>query len=115
MSWPFRVTPPLIDVVDALTRAGGKVHGWGLAEISGQTPPNVYRCLERLRLAGWVTYEWEIENPQPGRPRRRLYWLTAEGWRHAPALLTERHRKIVIRNVPRWAIPLVAAPGEQPQ
>jgi DNA-binding PadR family transcriptional regulator len=102
-TWPFRVTPPLVDVVDALTRAGGKIHGWGLAEMCDQTPPNAYRALERLLNAGWVAYEWEAENPEPGRPRRRLYWLTGEGWRYAPALLVERRGERVRRQVPAWA------------
>lgn len=110
-SWPFRVTPPLLAVVDALTRAGGKLHGWALADLCGQTPPNVYRVLERLRDAGWVAYEWEAENPEPGRPRRRLYWLTGEGWRRGPALLAER-RGEASQRVPRWAAGLIDCPGD---
>jgi DNA-binding PadR family transcriptional regulator len=98
VSWPFRITPPLLAVVDTLVRTSGKIHGWGIAERCGETTPNVYRALERLRLAGWVTYEWEAENPNPTLPRRRLYQLTAEGWRHAPALLNERATN------PRWTI-----------
>jgi DNA-binding MarR family transcriptional regulator len=106
-AWPFRVTPPLVDVVDALTRAEGKLHGWALADLCGQTPPNVYRALERLRAAGWVEFEWESENPELGRPRRRLYWLTAEGWRQGPALLAER-RGEARRSVPLWAARLIS-------
>ncbi len=112
-NWPFRVTPPLVDVIDALTRAHGKLHGWALADVCGQTTPNVYRALERLRDAGWVAYEWEAENPEPGRPRRRLYWLTAEGWRRGPALLTER-RGDAPRRVPKWATGLIDCPNEAP-
>jgi PadR family transcriptional regulator PadR len=112
VTWPFRITAPLVDVVDALTRAGGKIHGWSLAEMSGQTTPNVYRALERLRLAGWVAHEWEAENPQPGRPRRRLYWLTGEGWRRAPELLAERRGGTLPRPIPRWARPLIGMPGD---
>ena len=101
MSWPFRVTPPLLKTVDALTRAGGKIHGWDLAELAGETPPNVYRALERLRGAQWVEYEWEAENPERGRPRRRLYWLNAEGWNRGLALLDEREPG-VRRVIPAW-------------
>lgn len=90
MTWPFRVTPPLLDVVAALSRAEDRVHGWDLAEQAGQTSPNVYRVLERLRVAGWVDYEWERENPRHGKPRRRFYWLTDVGAAKAPALLAER-------------------------
>lgn len=109
--WPFRVTPPLVDVVDALTRAEGKLHGWALAERCGQTTPNVYRALERLRTAGWVAYEWEAENPEPGRPRRRLYWLTGEGWLRGPALVAER-RGGSPRRVPSWASGLLSHQGD---
>lgn len=104
--WPFRVTPPLVGVVDALTRAEGKLHGWALAERCGQTTPNVYRALERLRNAGWVACEWEAENPEPGRPRRRLYWLTGEGWRRGPALVVERGDGAP-RQMPSWASKLL--------
>jgi DNA-binding PadR family transcriptional regulator len=96
MGWPFRVTPPLLDVVAALSRAQERVHGWDLAERTGQSSPNVYRVLERLRVAGWVDYEWELENPQHGKPRRRFYWLTDLGARQAPALLAERAAKPVV-------------------
>jgi hypothetical protein len=44
--------PPLLAVVDVLTRTPGKIHGWAIAESCGETTPNVYRALERLRLAG---------------------------------------------------------------
>lgn len=111
MSWPFRVTPPLLSTVDALTRAGGKLHGWALAEMSGETPPNVYRALERLRTAGWVEHQWESEAPE-GRPRRRLYWLNAQGWNRGPALLAERGRERSVRTMPAWARRLAGSPSE---
>lgn len=112
MSWPFRVTPPLLGTLDALTRADGKVHGWALAEMSGETPANVYRALERLRGAGWVSHQWEAENPEPGRPRRRLYWLNAEGWNRGLDLLAERGRDRARRTVPTWGKRLAGVPGE---
>lgn len=112
MSWPFRVTPPLLSTVDALTRAGGKMHGWGLAELSGETPPNVYRALERLRNAGWVAFEWEAENVSATGPRKRLYWLTAEGWNRGPRLLAERRGQGLPGRIPRWATRLLEIPGE---
>jgi PadR family transcriptional regulator PadR len=90
MKWPFRITAPLLDVVEALRHAGGPLHGWGIAEETGQSGPNVYRALRRLQDAGWVDYVWEAENPAPGKPRRRLYWLTSEGRRQAGALLADR-------------------------
>lgn len=92
-NWPFRVTPQLVDVVAALTEADGKLHGWALADVTGQSAPTVYRSLERLRSVGWVDYVWEDVNPEPGRPRRRLYWLTAAGVELGRGLVGERRQK----------------------
>lgn len=95
----------MVDVVEALVQAEGKVHGWGLAEQVGQSAPNVYRALERLRLAGWVDYEWEQQNPERGKPARRFYWLTEEGRNQAPTLLAERRTgRAGMRQVPGFAL-----------
>jgi len=92
MTWPFRVTSPLLDVVETLTQVQDRAHGWDLATRCGQSAPNVYRALERLRQADWVAYEWEESNPEPGKPRRRFYWLTEVGRAEAPRLLAERRK-----------------------
>jgi PadR family transcriptional regulator, regulatory protein PadR len=89
MGWPFRVTGPLVEVVRALLDAEGPVHGWHLAEVTDQSGPNVYRALRRLHDAAWVEYQW-VDSPEPGRPRRRLYWLTPAGQLAALKLLHER-------------------------
>lgn len=40
----------------------------------------LYPILLRLETAGWFSSRWEAVNPaQVGRPRRRLYRLTASG------------------------------------
>lgn len=50
----------------------------------------LYPLLLRLEQIGWVTSEWENGDPaQLGRPRRRFYRLTPEGYRQAHAVLTE--------------------------
>ena len=44
----------------------------------------LYPILGRLESAGWLTATWEEINPsEAGRPRRRLYNLTALGQRKA--------------------------------
>jgi PadR family transcriptional regulator PadR len=58
--------------------------------LCGQSPPTVYRVLQRLCEAGWVECEWEAENPEPGKPRRRFYWLTEDGQAGARAVLEAR-------------------------
>lgn len=88
-NWPFRITEPVLDVVEALVTASEPVHGWAVADSTGQSGPNVYRALRRLQDAGWVGYRWD-NNPELSPPPRRLYWLTAEGERRATALLAER-------------------------
>lgn len=89
MRWPFRITAPLLDVVQALRDADGPTHGWYLAEVTGQSGPNVYRALRRLQDAAWVDYAW-VDSPESGRPRRRLYWLTPAGNRASVDLLAQR-------------------------
>jgi len=89
MSWPFRVTRPLVEVLQGLLGADGPVHGWHIAEVTNQSGPNVYRALRRLQDASWVDCRW-VDSPEAGRPRRRLYWLTPAGQRGATQLLTER-------------------------
>lgn len=90
MTWPFRVTPPLLDVVEVLVATEGKIHGQALADELGEGGPNVYRALERLRSAGWIDDEWEPRNPEHRAPPRRLCWLTPEGRIQAAALLEDK-------------------------
>jgi DNA-binding PadR family transcriptional regulator len=45
---------------------------------------SLYPILSRLEKAGWVSSEWEQLDPrEEGRPRKRLYHLTALGERCA--------------------------------
>jgi PadR family transcriptional regulator PadR len=50
----------------------------------------LYPILFRLENAGWVSSEWEPEEPQElGRPRRRLYRITGVGARKARAAIRD--------------------------
>jgi PadR family transcriptional regulator, regulatory protein PadR len=110
MKWPFRVTDPLLDVVEVLLDAGDDLHGWAIMKRTRRTGPTVYQVLERLRKARWVECWWEdrqdpAEAPaQVGHdhrgisrseslPRRRYYRLSGEGAAKAPVLLAERGRR----------------------
>jgi DNA-binding PadR family transcriptional regulator len=44
-----------------------------------QSGPTVYRVLDRLEDAGWITGSWEVLPAGQNRPRRRYYRLTAAG------------------------------------
>ena len=50
----------------------------------------MYGCLDRLEDIGWISGQWEDENPEPGKPRRRLYSITPTGVIGAREILRER-------------------------
>ncbi len=53
-------------------------HGYALARQTGLKSGTLYPILIRLADRGLVEARWQDE-PQPGRPRRHLYRLTADG------------------------------------
>src|SRR5690348_10114768 len=114
MAWPFRVTDPLLDVLEILLDADADLHGWAIMKQSQRTGPTIYQVLERLRKASWVDCWWEDQedhhSSEPQRaagaghgndkgldresvPRRRYYRLSDEGAARAPVLLAERGRR----------------------
>lgn len=79
-------SPPLsrvvVDVVGVLLDAwqqDAEVDGWSIMKAVKRSGPTVYGALDRLEDAGWITGSWERRPTGDGRPRRRLYRLTAEG------------------------------------
>jgi DNA-binding PadR family transcriptional regulator len=61
-------------------------HGYALAKQTGLKSGTLYPILIRLADRGLVEACWQDE-PQPGRPRRHLYRLTADGLASATAAL----------------------------
>lgn len=91
-----RITPQLLKVLEALLDAPDQeTHGWPLMEATGLGGPSIYRNLERCLEAGMVTSRWE-DNPEAGKPRRRLYKLTPTGAVRARALLAQRDTRHVL-------------------
>jgi DNA-binding PadR family transcriptional regulator len=89
---PARITQPMLDVVQALYGASDcELHGWAIVKTTKRAGPTVYKILERLTDAGWLTARWEQHSPDLNKPRRRLYRLTPSGAQRAHALLS-RHR-----------------------
>ena len=85
-------------------------HGYALARQTGLKSGTLYPILIRLADRGLVEAHWQDE-PQPGRPRRHLYRLTADGLAAATAALDntpEPARRAVVQ--PRSGRG-VAAPG----
>lgn len=73
-------------------------HGYALAKQTGLKSGTLYPILIRLADRGLVEACWEDE-PRPGRPRRHLYRLTAEGLATANAALASV--AVVRRQGPR--------------
>ena len=63
-------------------------HGYALARQTGLKSGTLYPILIRLADRGLVEACWQDE-PVPGRPRRHLYRLTADGVASATAALAE--------------------------
>lgn len=76
----------ILQIALADLQAGGSTfHGFGLAhkmqtERAGALIGHgtLYKALGRLEEMGMLASRWE-DSPPPGRPRRRLYELTAAG------------------------------------
>ena len=63
-------------------------HGYALARQTGLKSGTLYPILIRLADRGLVEACWQDE-PQPGRPRRHLYRLTAAGLASASGALAD--------------------------
>ena len=66
-------------------------HGYALAKQTNLKSGTLYPILIRLADRALVEACWQDE-PQPGRPRRHLYRLTAAGLASATAALTDAAR-----------------------
>jgi PadR family transcriptional regulator, regulatory protein PadR len=112
MARPIRVTNPLLDVLEVLLQAFANhedLHGWAIMKATRRSGPTVYGVLDRLEDSGWINGHWEDENPEPGKPRRRIYSITPTGLTGAQEILSERrpqglrHRQPVLGPaLPRW-------------
>ena len=78
---PPRMTTQTLAVLSAmLGDEDADWYGLDLSKRSGLKPGTIYPILDRLLKAGWLQREWEAIDPvTEGRPRRRLYRLTALG------------------------------------
>ena len=71
-------------------------HGYALARETGLKSGTLYPILIRLADRGLVEACWQDE-PVPGRPRRHLYRLTADGLASATTALAEAELAAVER------------------
>lgn len=78
-----RFTIQTARVLDALMQHPGSC-GSELSKMTKLSSGSLYPILIRLEQAGWLSSEWEQQDPsQLGRPRRRNYSVTAAGEREA--------------------------------
>jgi PadR family transcriptional regulator, regulatory protein PadR len=57
-------------------------HGYELSKATGLLSGTLYPILMRLSDRGFLEHKWQ-ETPEPGRPPRHVYRLTARGVAHA--------------------------------
>jgi PadR family transcriptional regulator, regulatory protein PadR len=77
-------------------------HGYALASQTGVKSGTLYPILIRLADQALVEACWQDE-PQPGRPRRHLYRLTADGLAAARAGVAEPAARPALRaQAARW-------------
>ena len=91
---PFRLTLATVAVLEALLEdPTTATYGLALGDKAGLPSGTIHPILARLEGAGWVTSHWEDIDPrEAGRPRRRLYQLTATGASAARDVLRGRAR-----------------------
>jgi PadR family transcriptional regulator, regulatory protein PadR len=83
-------SPQTLSVLAALCQQPSEWrHGYALASQTGLKSGTLYPILIRLADRGLVEACWQ-EEPQPGRPRRHLYRLTADGLASATGALAAR-------------------------
>ncbi|NUK09405.1 PadR family transcriptional regulator [Streptomyces lunaelactis] len=78
----------MLAVLEALLHMD-RPYGLELIQRTGLPSGTVYPLLARLEDAGLVSSAWEAEEPIQGRPRRRLYTISAEGIEFARDALAE--------------------------
>lgn len=77
----IRITGPALKVLTLFLECHPeKLSGADIINQKKLLSGTLYPLLDRLSVAGWISGEWEkIEPSEVGRPRRRMYKLTADG------------------------------------
>lgn len=96
MPAPPPPTRPLLDVLEVLLDAFGDdvlLDGWTIAHRSKRSGPTVYKVIDRLEDAEWVSAKWEeAGGGAAGHDRRRLYRLKPNATAAAGDMLREHPR-----------------------
>jgi PadR family transcriptional regulator, regulatory protein PadR len=79
-----RITSQTLKVLGALISSKDEISGADIARHTKLSSGTLYPILMRLEHHKWITSEWEEGDPRKlGRPRKRLYQITALGARSA--------------------------------
>lgn len=87
-----RMTAATLSVLEVLLGSDDELYGLKIARAVGRPTGSIYPILARLEQIGWVKSEWEAGDPASRGPRRRFYWLSAEGLAGARAALDGRRQ-----------------------
>lgn len=92
----MRITTSLLTVLCGLLEAcPGEVAGSDLINRYRVFSGTLYPVLDRLEKLGWIKGRWEDIDPhEEGRPRRKLYRLTAEGQLNAASLVVQNEHRL---------------------
>jgi PadR family transcriptional regulator, regulatory protein PadR len=73
-----------------MERPQERLAGSDILKRIGMLSGTLYPILMRLERAGWLESEWEqLDASEAGRPRKRLYRLSANGYNKTKAALAE--------------------------
>jgi PadR family transcriptional regulator PadR len=88
---PIRLSHQTLKVLKLfLSNPHRQLAGADLAREADGGSGTLYPILARLEQVGWLTSEWEnIDPAEAGRPRKRLYLLTGDGYRKSQSALDD--------------------------
>jgi PadR family transcriptional regulator PadR len=91
-----RISLQTLRVLEAfLAHPAESLSGSDVQKRSGLASGTLYPILLRLEAAGWFVSRWETVDPsEVGRPRRRLYRLTAAGLSRASKVFASFGRSV---------------------
>jgi PadR family transcriptional regulator PadR len=86
-----RITGPTLKVLGTLLSSPrDELSGAEIGRVAKLASGTLYPILLRLEGAGWLQSRWEREDPSElGRPRKRLYRVTAMGAKKARAAVKD--------------------------
>lgn len=87
---PPRLSHPTLRLLAAFLATATPLAGSDIVRATKMLSGTLYPVLMRLEGAGWLKSKWETIDPSKmGRPRKRLYRLTALGKKKAKETLAE--------------------------